>query len=109
MNDKPFHHWKRVAEVEWWLESGGLPRGRTWARLRVFEDGTADVSFGPEGRLYGFENRTYAGYFLAEDEFSPLAHIDKEDEAEYGVVLEDLHPPAWQDERDQDFEYLGKY
>lgn len=109
MNSKAFHHWKRVAEVEWWLERAALPQRLTWGRLRVFEDGTADVTFGPDGRLYGFENRTYAGYFLAEDEFSSLSTMDREDEAEYGVVLRDLHPPMWEDNGDQDFEYLGKY
>ena len=65
----PFHHSKRVAEVEWWLEWAALPDRITWGRVRVFEDGTADVSFGPEGGIYGFENRIYAGYFLSEDDF----------------------------------------
>jgi len=105
----PFHHSKRVAEIEWWLEWAALPGRLTWGRLRVFDDGTADVSFGPEGGIYGFENRIYAGYFLSEDEFSPLAEMDEEDEAEYGIVLVELKPPAWEDSSEQRFEYLGTY
>jgi hypothetical protein len=105
----PFHYSKRVAEIEWWLEWAALPARLTWGRLRVFDDGTADVSFGPEGCIYGFENRIYAGYFLSEDEFSPLAEMDEEDEAEYGIVLGELKPPTWEDNGNQRFEYLGTY
>lgn len=109
MRTAPFHHSKKVTEVEWWLEWAVLPDRLTWGRLRVFDDGTADVSFGPGGGIYVFENRTYAGYFLSEDEFSPLAEMDEEDETEYGIVLRELRPPEWEDKSDQRFEYIGTY
>jgi hypothetical protein len=100
---------KTIVEVEWWLEWAGLPERLTWARLRVFQDGTADVSFGPDGGIYGFDNRTYAGYFLSADEFQPLETMDEEDEAEYGIVVESLVPPVWEDSDNQPFKYLGTY
>lgn len=109
MTNAPFSHSKRVTEVEWWLEWAALPHRLTWGRLRVFEDGTADVSFGPDGGIYGFDSREYAGYFLSEDEFSPLGSMDEEDEAEYGIVLGALEPPAWEDNDDQKFQYFGTY
>ena len=109
MGSEPFHFSKQVVEVEWWLEWAVLPDKLTWGRLRVFEDGTADVSFGPKDTIYGFENRTYAGYFLSEDEFSPFTEMDEKDEAEYGIVLSELNPSSWKDQNDQIFKYIGTY
>lgn len=100
---------KTIVEVEWWLEWAALPDRLTWARLRVFQDGSADVSFGPDGKIYGFESRIYAGCFLSEDEFQPLATMDEEDEAEYGIIVNSLVPPEWEDGDNQPFEYLGTY
>lgn len=78
-------------------------------RLRIFDDGTADSTFGPREKLYGFESRDYAGYFLSEDEFVCFNRMDAEDEREYGIVLAEIRPPQWEADPDQQFEYLGTY
>jgi hypothetical protein len=77
-----FYQKKRIATVEWWLDDCDLPERLTWARLRVFSDGTADSCFGEEGKLYGFKNKAYASYILSEDEFICFERMDEEDEQE---------------------------
>jgi hypothetical protein len=109
MDKARFYDGKEIAEVEWWLHSCDLPDHLTWARLRVFDDGTADSTFGPSGKLYGFENREYASYILSEDEYECFNRMDEEDEREYGIRLVEVQPPRWEEDPDQPFEYLGTY
>jgi hypothetical protein len=109
MTKTEFYRDKRVAEVEWWLHDCDLPGSLTWARLRVFDDGSADATFGPREKLHGFENRDYASYILSEDEFVCFNLMDTEDEREYGVRLAGIKPPHWEEDPDQPFEYLGTY
>ena len=109
MTKGEFYSGKHVIEVEWWLHDCDLPQHLTWARLRVFNDGTADSTFGPESKLYGFENRDYASYILSEDEYACFNRMDAEDEQAYGIRLAEVHPPQWPDNPDQPFEYLGTY
>lgn len=108
MTKVEFYRSKRVKMVEWWLSSCDLPE-LIWARVRVFDDGTADSAFSPRDTLYGFENRDYAGYILSEDEFTRFSGLDAEDEREYGIQLATIKPPEWVDDPDQPFEYLGTY
>ena len=108
MTKNDFYRDKRVRETEWWLHSCDLPTLQ-WARLRVFNDGTADSCFGPHEILFGFDNRDYAGYFLSEDEYIRLNAMDHEDETEYDVVLATIAAPEWPELDDQDFKYLGTY
>ena len=109
MTKSQFYYNKRVAEVEWWLDDCALPGTLSWARLRVFDDGTADSAFDPQETLYGFESRNYAGHILAEDEYVCFNRMDAEDEREYGIVLAEIEPPHWAENADQQFEYLGTY
>jgi hypothetical protein len=94
--------------VEWWLHDCDLP-SLTWARLRVFNDGTADACWADRAKLYGFAAREFAGYFLAEDEYLRFSGLDKSDALDRGVDLASIEPPVWTDSPEQPFEYLGTY
>ena len=108
MTAADFYRGKTVAAVEWWLHDNDFP-ALTWARLRVFSDGTADACWAEGTTLYGFDSRGYAGLFLAEDEFVQFGGWDAEDERSYGVRTADIRVPEWVDQLDQAFEYLGTY
>ena len=103
-----FYRGKHVVETEWWLHSCDLPTLQ-WARLRVFNDGTADSCFGPTETLFGFNNRDYAGYILSEDEYIRFNDMDREDESEYDLVLAAIAAPNWLEACEQDFKFLGTY
>lgn len=104
MTKEDFYRGKDVASVEWWLHDCDLP-ALTWARLRVFKDGSADVCWEEGGTLYGFDKREFAAYYLSEDEYGRLAGKDQE----YGIRFAELTPPVWLDPTEQTFKYLGSY
>jgi hypothetical protein len=107
--DKPsFYEGKMLAEVEWWISYCSEYPNLYWARLRVFTDGSADAAF-DESKVYGFDDRKYADYFLSEDEYMPFASMDEEDEANIGVRKSNISPPSWEDDAHAEFEYLGTY
>lgn len=108
MTKTDFYRDKRVITTDWWLDSCSFPR-LAWARLRVFNDNTADACFGEDEKLFGFLTGEYAGYFLAEDEFVRLAAIDREDEFELDISLTEIQTPLWSENPKQSFEYLGTY
>lgn len=105
---REFYQNKSVVRIEWCLDTCYLPNLR-WARLRVFEDGTADSCFNQGGKIYAFENRDYASYILSEDEYTNFENMDIADEQEYGINLTAIAPPLWQDTFEQEFEYLETY
>ncbi|NJM74423.1 MAG: hypothetical protein HC852_00115 [Acaryochloridaceae cyanobacterium RU_4_10] len=109
MTKQEFYQNKHITAYEWWLYDCDLPDRLTWARLRVFNDGTADSCFCEGGMLYGFKNRDYASYILSEDEFTRFERMDEEDEQEYGIKLADIQCPIWQEHPEQPFKYLGTY
>jgi hypothetical protein len=101
-----FYDQKTVSITEWWVCWASFPSVH-WGRLRVFWDGSADATF--DGRnVVGFARREYAGFYLAEDEFSPVNALDAEDEADLGRPASTLVPPDWP-ERPESFRYLGTY
>ncbi len=108
MTADEFYRGKEVCETEWWLHSCDLP-SQQWARLRVFNDGSADSCFGPNETLFGFDNRNYAGYILSEDEYIRFNDMDQEEESQYGIVLAATTPPEWPSVEGQEFKYLGTY
>jgi hypothetical protein len=103
-----FYHNKTVMMTEWWLEDCVFPDIH-WARLRVFSDGTADVTFREGDLHYGFLNQESAGYFLSEDEYTRFASLDADDEQAYGIPFTALTPPQWSDDDHQPFHYIGTY
>jgi hypothetical protein len=109
MTKDEFYRSKAVVSTEWWLDTGWLPDTLSWARLRVFNDGSADACWAEGDRLYGFDDRQFARYFLSEDEYDRFDTMDAEDELEYGIVVATIEPPSWVDRVDQAFEYLGQY
>lgn len=108
MTKKEFYRDKQIVSVEWRLHEPDLPE-LTWARLRVFDDGTADACFSENDTLYGFEHQDYAGYLLSEDEYIRLNCLDEEDGKEFRIRLTEIQRPIWQEGSDQLFEYLGTY
>ena len=108
MDKRSFYEGKTLAKVEWWLSYCSEYPDLAWARLRVFSDGSADAAF-DESKVYGFDDRRYAGYFLGEDEHMPLDSMDEQDESDIGAKKSDISPPAWKDDADAEFEYLGTY
>lgn len=108
MDKHSFYEGKTLAEVEWWISSCSEYPNLYWARLRVFSDGSADAAF-DKSKVYGFDDRKFAGYFLAEDEYMPFASMDEQDETDIGVKKADISPPSWEDDARAEFEYLGTY
>ncbi len=108
VDKRSFYEGKTLAEVEWWLSYCSEYPDLSWARLRTFSDGTADAAF-DESKVYGFDERKYAGYFLREDEYMPLISMDEQDEAGLGVKKAEVSPPTWKNDATAEFEYLGTY
>ena len=108
MTKEDFYSGKTTFQTEWLLHGCDLPK-LSWGRLRIFNDGTSDCCFEHLGKLYGFEKRTCAGYFLSEDEYIRFDTMDRDDEEEYGLILRDIIAPEWQDNKEQEFKYLGTH
>jgi hypothetical protein len=82
----------------WYLMYSSLP-DLNWARLRVFESGSAEV-FDCDGRTTRFSSEEDASLWLAEDEFQALASFDAEDEEEYGIEFGGMAPPQAESEQE---------
>jgi hypothetical protein len=108
MTKDEFYRGKVVVSTEWYLQPD-LRETPTWARLRVFDDGTADACFDEGDTLHAFDQRDYASYILTEDEYQNFSAMDAEDEAALGIRLSELTPPTWADRPDQAFKYWGTY
>jgi len=104
-----FYGGKGVRKVLWYLHDCDLPEELHWARLRIFEDGSADATFSEEGTAFGFINEKYASYLLGEDEYVCFSRFDDEDDACYGTDRHSIVPPSWVDRPDKQFEFLGTY
>ena len=103
-----FYEGKTLIETEWWLSYCSEYPDLAWARLRVLSDGSADAAF-EERKVYGFDNREYASYFLGEDEYIPFDSINEQDERDIGAKKADIALPTWKDPVDVTFEYIGTY
>ena|SRR6185503_19679589 len=108
VSKEEFYRGKTVEKVLWYLADPSEPGELAWARLRVFDDGSADSTFSVEGPAFGFVEERYAGYILNEDEYYRFDKLDEEDEAELGLRLADITPPTWVDPPDKPFEFLGR-
>lgn len=104
-----FYSGKAVRKVLWYLHDCDLPETLVWARLRVFDDGSADATFSEDGTAFGFINEKYASYLLGEDEYVCFSHFDDEDDVSYGTDRHSIAPPSWVDRPRKPFEFLGTY
>lgn len=104
-----FYAGKAVGKTLWYLHEIELPGSLRWARLRVFDDGSADCTFSNEGVAFAFVDERSARNLLIEDEYVCFSRFDDEDDAEYGTNRHALEPPTWVDPSDKPFEYLGTY
>ena len=104
-----FYAGKTIQKVRWYLNDGDLPERLVWARLRVFDDGSADATFSTDGPSYGFVGENYAGFILTEDEYVCFSDFDDEDDILHGTERLRIVVPVWVDPPDKPFEYLGTY
>ena len=107
MDAQKFYAGKTVTRVEWWISWVCHYPELYWGRLRVYSDGTADAAF-DESDVFRFDDQKYAGYFLGEDEYTPLENLDAQDEQNIGANVSELIPPTWSDTSAR-FHYLGTY
>lgn len=82
----------RVILDEWWLMDCALP-SLSWARLREFESGSAEV-FDCDGATHVFERAAQARNWLREDEYEPLLDLGPADLAVHGLRPDQLIPPS---------------
>jgi len=108
-NKAEFYDGKMVTKVLWYLHEVELPGSLRWARLRVFDDGSADCTFSNEGVAFAFVDQRSATHLLTEDEYVCFSTFDDENDAEYGTNRRTIVPPTWVDPPDKPFEYLGTY
>lgn len=104
-----FYGRKAIRKVLWYLHDCDLPEKLLWARLRVFDDGSADATFSEDGPAFGFINEKYASCLLAEDEYVCFSRFDDESDATHGTDRHSIVPPSWVDPPDKEFEFLGAY
>src|ERR1700756_4706928 len=75
---------------QWWVASlGDL---LVWARLRVRDDGIAEV-FSAEGETLRYDDEDSAHAALLDAEFRAYDGLDEEDAALLGFDLDSLEPP----------------
>ncbi|HVJ16425.1 MAG TPA: hypothetical protein VM686_13380 [Polyangiaceae bacterium] len=104
-----FYQGKTVVSVFWYLHDCDLPEKLTWARLRVFDDGSADSTFSADSTAFGFVEECYASYILTEDEYVCFSTFDDENDVRHGTSRHEITPPDWIDGPDKPFEFLGTY
>jgi hypothetical protein len=83
-----------IARSEWWLMTCSFP-SLNWARMRVYEDGSADV-FDLDGRLLKFTTVEEAQAELWDDEYRELSQLDADDERDLGIPLSEIETPSGQ-------------
>jgi hypothetical protein len=66
------------ASEEWWLDYAALP-DRFWARLTLYDDGSAEV-LDLDGEVHEFGSREEAAHWLLEDEFTPMDELIEDGE-----------------------------
>jgi hypothetical protein len=101
---------KSVVTIDWWLAWCNQWPDLYWARIRHFDDGSADVLFQDETKQYGFVDLESAEHFVAEDEFWRFRNLDDEDR-EFMEVPEGVGmiEPEWFDKTVKGFEFVGRY
>ena len=75
---------------QWWVAA--LGDMLVWARLRVLEDGNAEV-FSAEGETLRYDDEDSAHAALLDAEFRALDGLDEDDAAVLGFDLDSVAPP----------------
>ena len=75
---------------QWWVAS--LGDMLIWARLRVREDGVADV-FSAEGETLRYDDEDSAHAALLDADFRAFDGLDEDDAALLGFDLDSIEPP----------------
>jgi hypothetical protein len=98
-SQEDFYRGKKVTPEEWFVNDGDL---LAWARLRVFDDGTADVwDF---GELWGFVNEASARFMIREGHYVHPSRVTSKGQ----TVLSDA-PREQADANDQPFHWGGDW
>ncbi|HET9484731.1 MAG TPA: hypothetical protein VFO79_12300 [Xanthomonadales bacterium] len=87
-----------IVNEQWWLgdpEPGVL----VWARLRVDEDGRAEV-FDATGLRLHFDDEDFARSHLLDHGYRAYDGLDDDDAAGMGFDLAEVGPPAAEDEEE---------
>jgi hypothetical protein len=77
-----------LRDEEWYLDTSALRWTFVWARLRTFDDGSAEV-LDCDGVVHKFSIVKDASHWLYEDEYSSLDAL-----IEWGEVGPDTQPPS---------------
>lgn len=85
------------ATTHWWLV--GLGNMLVWSRLRLFNDGHAEI-FAADGRTLHFESHEVARAALMDAEFRALDGLDEEDAGMLGFDLASTAPPFAETDKD---------
>jgi hypothetical protein len=96
---KEFYRGKQVVREEWFVHDGDLV---SWARLRVFSDGMADVW--EHGQLWGFVNEACARFSIREGHYVHPSRV-----ASTGETLRSEPPREQADANDQPFHWGGDW
>lgn len=94
-----FYRGKQVVREEWFVHDGDL---LSWARLRVFSDGTADAW--EHGQLWGFVNEACARFSIREGRYVHPSRV-----APTGEALRSEPPREQADANDQPFHWGGDW
>lgn len=89
---------KNAIKETWWLMYCSYP-DLHWARLRVYDDGSAQT-FHFDLSKYNFLNEEEAVFFLTEDEYTAFDNLDAEDEQEIGISLSSIDLPEGDTDED---------
>ncbi|MEP0920121.1 hypothetical protein NC981_25335 [Leptolyngbya sp. DQ-M1] len=82
---------KSVTKEEWWLMDCSFP-DLQWARLRVYDDNSAEVFYG--SRCSNHKNEESACSELVDDEYVKFSDLDQDDEEYYGIPFSKIYPPS---------------
>jgi hypothetical protein len=106
MTKMAFYRDRRVVRCDWWVGESRLPEVH-WARLRVLDNGSADVTWEDDEVTYGFESTESASNFLLEDEARAVVNLDEADLDEARVDRKTLIPPDWSSWVPESSRFLG--
>jgi hypothetical protein len=93
-----FYRGKHVAHEEWFVNDLDLV---TWARLRVFNDGTADV-WEQGSTISGFVDESHARFYIGEGHYVDLPFLEQQGDSPRSPT-----PTEQADAAGQSFRYYG--